>query len=118
MSHYIRGDEAGSHIKPCPHCGNLHTVFWDQGKGCEFGENVNCELCSPTMDLEQWNNRPTERVLEEKIVRLKALNAELLALLEQHPDVKDSIPYCDNPDCIACGWTRRACAVIAKAKGE
>ena len=60
------------------------------------------------------------RSIEETLsnARLIAAAPELLEILEQHPDVQDQNPYCSDPKCLACTWTRRARAVIAQAKGE
>ena len=76
-------------LKPCPFCGSEAEFNSD-----EFGEGVCCKSCDATLHngvygeegrklaSADWNARPIEDELNEKIEKLEAENARLRESLE------------------------------------
>ena len=88
-------------LKRCPFCGSEAEFNSD-----EFGEGVCCKSCGATIHngvygeygrklaSADWNERPIENELNEKIEKLEAENARLREALEE---IKNNVKEAQDP---------------------
>lgn len=69
-------------LKPCPFCGSEPTVtneFDDEVLFYGCTKDIDCPLYdAPFVNLENWNTRPIEDVLQARIAELESLVEQLI----------------------------------------
>lgn len=67
-----------SELKPCPCCNSKRNLMYVPGDSIQE-KNVTCDFCGVQIHENNWNTRPIEDALMERIQELEAKLAVLIA---------------------------------------